>query len=51
MANPYFVMNNSDPQERKSEWNRRQRLDIEHEQHLKRQRRLKQLRKAKKSNQ
>ena len=51
MANPYFVMNNSDPQERKSEWNRRQRLDIEREQYLKRQRRLKQLRKAKKSNQ
>ena len=47
MVNPYFVMNNSDFNERKNEWNRRQRLDIEREQRLKRDRRLREARKAK----
>lgn len=42
MANPRFVMNNSDFQERLDEWNRRCRLDIQHELELKRKRRLKQ---------
>ena len=41
MANPRFVMNNSDFQERINEWNRRCRLDIQHELELKRKRRLK----------
>ena len=41
MANPHFVMNNSDFQERLNEWNRRCRLDIQHELELKRKRRLK----------
>ena len=41
MANPRFVMNNSDYQERMNEWNRRCRLDIEYEIHLKNNRRLK----------
>ena len=47
MANPRFVMNNSDFQERMNEWNRRCRLDIQHELELKRKRRLKQLRQQK----
>ncbi|MBQ6131873.1 MAG: hypothetical protein IJL12_05990 [Selenomonadaceae bacterium] len=47
MANPRFVMNNSDFQERMNEWNRRCRLDIQHEIELKRKRRLKALRKQK----
>ena len=42
MVNPRFVMNNSDFQERLDEWNRRCRLDIQHELELKRKRRLKQ---------
>ena len=41
MANPRFVMNNSDYQERLNEWNRRCRLDVQHEIELKRKRRLK----------
>ena len=41
MVNPRFVMNNSDPQARKDEWNRRCQLDIQHERELKRKRRLK----------
>ena len=41
MANPRFVMNNSDFQERMNEWNRRCRIDIQHEIELKRKRRLK----------
>ena len=43
MANPRFVMNNSDFQDRLNEWNRRCRLDIQHELELKRKRRLKAL--------
>lgn len=41
MTNPRFVMNNSDFQERMNEWNRRCRIDIQHELDLKRKRRLK----------
>ena len=41
MANPRWVMNNSDFNERKSEWDRRCRIDIQHELDLKRKRRLK----------
>lgn len=44
MANPRFVMNNSDFNDRMNEWNRRCRIDIQHELDLKRKRRLKQLR-------
>ena len=40
MANPRFVMNNSDFQDRLNEWNRRCRLDIQHELDLKRKRRI-----------
>ena len=47
MANPRFVMNNSDFQERMNEWNRRCRIDIQHELELKRKRRLKALKKQK----
>ena len=47
MANPRFVMNNSDFQERLNEWNRRCRIDIQHEIELKRKRRLKALKKQK----
>jgi len=47
MANPRFVMNNSDFQERLNEWNRRCRIDIQHELELKRKRRLKAARKQK----
>ena len=47
MANPRFVMNNSDFQERLNEWNRRCRLDIQHEIELKRKRCLKAARNAK----
>lgn len=48
MANPYLVMNNSDRDERINEWKRRQRLDIQNEVRLAKQRRLRQLRKANK---
>lgn len=41
MANPRFVMNNSDFNDRMNEWNRRCRIDIQHELDLKRKRRLK----------
>lgn len=41
MANPRWVMNNSDFNERKSEWDRRCRIDIQHELDLKHKRRLK----------
>ena len=41
MANPRFVMNNSDFKDRLNEWNRRCRLDIQHELELKRKRRRK----------
>ena len=42
MANPRFVMNNSDFKERMEEWNRRQRLDIQREIALKKKRRARQ---------
>ena len=48
MANPRFVMNNSDFNERKDEWNRRCRIDIQHEIDLKCKRRLKAAKKQKK---
>ena len=47
MANPRFVMNNSDLDERIKEWNRRCRIDIQHEIELKHKRRLKAARKSK----
>ena len=47
MVNPYFVMNNSDFNERKNEWNRRQRLDIDREQRLRHERYLREARKTK----
>ena len=49
MANPYFVMNNSDNQARIEEWKRRQRLDIAREMRLKEKKRRQQLKNAKKS--
>ena len=48
MANPYYVMNNSDPQARKDEWKRRCRLDIQREIRLKKERRIREWRKASK---
>ena len=42
MANPRFVMNNSDFKERMEEWNRRQHLDIQREIALKKKRRARQ---------
>ena len=48
MANPYFVMNNSDPQARKDEWKRRCRLDIQRELRLKEKHRRQLLKNAKK---
>ena len=47
MANPRFVMNNSDFQERLNEWNRRCRIDIQHEIELKKRRRREQAKKQK----
>ena len=47
MANPRFVMNNSDFNDRMNEWNRRCRIDIQHEIDLKHKRRLKLARKQK----
>jgi len=47
MANPYLVMNNSDKKERIDEWARRQRLDSEREQRLRKERRRREARKAK----
>lgn len=46
MANPYIVMNNSDRDARIAEWSRRCKLDFEREQRLKKQRRLRELKKA-----
>ena len=46
MANPYIVMNNSDRDARIAEWSRRCKLDLEREQRLKKQRRLRELKKA-----
>ena len=51
MANPRFVMNNSDYNERFAEWNRRCNLDSAREVRLRKERRLRKLRNAKKSNQ
>ena len=51
MANPRFVMNNSDYNERFAEWNRRCNLDSAREVRLRKQRRLRKLRSEKKSNQ
>lgn len=46
MANPYIVMNNSDRDARIAEWSRRCKLDSEREQRLRKQRRLRELKKA-----
>ena len=51
MANPRFVMNNSDYNERFAEWNRRCNLDSAREVRLRKQRRIRKLRSEKKSNQ
>ena len=51
MANPRFVMNNSDYNERFAEWNRRCNLDSAREVRLRRERRIRKLRSEKKSNQ
>ena len=48
MVNPYLVMNNGDRNARIDEWRRRQRLDYDREQRLRKERRLRQFRKAKK---
>ena len=48
MANPRFVMNNCDKNERFDEWNRRCNLDSARELRLRRQRKILQLRKEKK---
>ena len=48
MANPRFVMNNSDFQERFAEWNRRCNLDSAREVRLRRERRIRKLRSEKK---
>lgn len=50
MVNPYLVMNNGDRNARIDEWRRRQRLDYDREQRLRKQRRLRAFRNAKKSN-
>ena len=49
MANPRFVMNNSDYNERFAEWNRRCNLDSAREVRLRKERRLRKLRNDKKS--
>ena len=48
MANPRFVMNNSDFQTRTEEWRRRQRLDMAREDRLRKQKRLRALKNANK---
>ena len=48
MANPRFVMNNSDYNERFAEWNRRCNIDSAREVRLRRDRRIRQLRSEKK---
>ena len=50
MVNPYLVMNNSNRDERIAEWARRQHLDSAREQRLRKEKRLRELRNAKKSN-
>lgn len=50
MVNPYLVMNNGDRNARIAEWSRRQRLDVERELRLRKDRRLRAFRNAKKSN-
>ena len=50
MANPRFVMNNSDYNERFAEWNRRCNLDSAREVRLRKERRLRKLRNDKKPN-
>ena len=45
MANPYFVMNNSDPKDRIKEWNRRCDLFIQRKNRLRKQKRLRELKK------
>ena len=49
MANPRYVMNNSDYNERFAEWNRRCNLDSAREVRLRKERRLRKLRNDKKS--
>jgi len=49
MVNPLFVMNNSDRDERIKEWNRRCNLDSAREVRLRKERRRRELRKAKNS--
>ena len=51
MANPRFVMNNSDYNERFEEWNRRCNLDSARAVRLRKERRIRKLRNEKKSNQ
>ena len=48
MVNPYIIMNNCDRDARIAEWARRQRLDSERELRLRKERRLRELRKQKK---
>ena len=48
MANPYFVMNNSDRDARINEWKRRCHLDIQREVRIAKEKRLRELRNAKK---
>lgn len=48
MANPYFIMNNSDRNERIAEWNRRCDLFIQRKNRLRKEKRLRELRNAKK---
>lgn len=47
MCNPRWIMNNSDYAARKAEWDRRGRLDIERDLRLKKERRIRKLRKEK----
>ena len=49
MANPRFVMNNSDYNERFAEWNRRCNLDSAREVRLRKERRIRKLRNDKKT--
>ena len=49
MVNPLFVMNNSDQDERIKEWNRRCNLDSAREVRLRKEKRRRELRKAKNS--
>ena len=48
MANPYFIMNNSDRNDRIKEWNRRCDIFIQRKNRLRKQKRLRELRNAKK---